>query len=75
MVPSSCNKDQTGRYSRAHFEASFTANKLNDGTKLSHNNFATGDTKAAADEITKQVCTEDGFANHVEERLFPIINK
>ena len=25
MVPSSCNKDQTGRYSRAHFEASLTA--------------------------------------------------
>ncbi|MBQ9840448.1 MAG: HAD family hydrolase [Erysipelotrichaceae bacterium] len=32
------------------------------------------DTKAIADEITKSVCTEDGFANHVEERIFPLIN-
>lgn len=31
------------------------------------------DTKAIADEITKSVCTEDGFANHVEERIFPLI--
>lgn len=33
------------------------------------------DTKAIADEITEYGCMEDGFAHHVEERLFPIINK
>lgn len=33
------------------------------------------DTKAVADEITEYVCTEDGFAHHVQTRLMSIIEK